>query len=304
MQSRLFLLFSIVLLVFQQTCMARPVAKKSNETSLVPSLSGSSSMKGKYFDRVVIIVMENQDYGVAYKNKFLQGLNKEYGNGIMLTNYLATTHPSQPNYIAMISGSTKGTKEDDESNIDRKTIVDLLEAKGISWKTYQEDYPGNCNKKMDIDKYARKHNPFMSFKNISTNKKRCAKIVNSKQLDKDISSNSVPQFVFYTPNIDNDAHDTDMKFGSNWLKKFLSKRINQKAFNENTMFVLTFDEDDGASDNNKVLTVLFGPDFHPKSKSNKDNTKYTHYSLLKTIEDNWDLGDLGQNDKKANIIKL
>lgn len=42
----------------------------------------------------------------------------------------------------MISGSTKGTKEDDESNINRKTIVDLLEAKGISWKTYQEDYPG------------------------------------------------------------------------------------------------------------------------------------------------------------------
>jgi phospholipase C len=42
----------------------------------------------------------------------------------------------------MISGSTEGTKENDESNIDRKTIVDLLEAKGISWKTYQEDYPG------------------------------------------------------------------------------------------------------------------------------------------------------------------
>ena len=101
----------------------------------------------------------------------------------------------------MISGSTKGTKEDDESNIDRKNIVDLLEAKGISWKTYQEDYPGNCNKKMDIDKYARKHNPFMSFKNISTNKKRCAKIVNSKQLDKDIASNKVPQFVFYTPDV-------------------------------------------------------------------------------------------------------
>ena len=77
-----------------------------------------------------------------------------------------------------------------------------------------------------------------------------------------------------------------MKFGSKWLKKFLSSRIKQKAFNENTMFVLTFDEDDGASDNNKVLTVLFGPDFHPTSKSKTDKTKYTHYSLLKTIEDN------------------
>ncbi|RCI01838.1 hypothetical protein CU098_000446, partial [Rhizopus stolonifer] len=225
-------------------------------------------------------------------------------NGILLTNYLATTHPSQPNYIALISGSTKGTNEDDKSNINRKTIVDLLEAKGVSWKTYQEDYPGNCNKKMDIDKYARKHNPFISFKNIQNNKSRCSKIVNSNQLDKDIEKNTVPQFVFYTPNIDNDAHDTNMKFGSNWLKKFLRKRINKSAFSKNTMFVLTFDEDDGASDNNKVLTVLFGPDFHPSSKQKKDNTKYTHYSLLKTIEDNWGLGDLGQNDKKANLIKL
>jgi hypothetical protein len=76
-----------------------------------------------------------------------------------------------------------------------------LEKKDISWKSYQEDYPGGCNKEMDIGLYARKHNPFMSFTNISKDKKRCAKIVNSKQLDKDIARNSVPQFVFYTPNV-------------------------------------------------------------------------------------------------------
>lgn len=158
---------------------------------------------------------------------------------------------------------------------------------------------------MDIKGYARKHNPFISFKNIQNNKSRCAKIVNSKQLDKDIKSNSVPQFVFYTPNvrilcfdyfiqgffffflqIDNDAHDTNMAYGSRWLKKLLSTRIKQKAFNKNTMFVVTFDEDDGASDNNKVLTILFGPDFHPSSNKKKDSTKYNHYSLLRTIEDN------------------
>ncbi|KAI9251735.1 hypothetical protein BY458DRAFT_444119 [Sporodiniella umbellata] len=156
--------------------------------------------KGKYFDRIVIIVFENQDYGVAAKDRYLSRLTSKY-KGVALTNYLATTHPSQPNYIALISGSTKGTNQDDESNIDRRTIVDLLEAKGISWKTYQEDYPGNCNKKMDIKGYARKHNPFISFKNIQKNKARCAKVVNSKVLDQDIKTNNVPQFVFYTPNV-------------------------------------------------------------------------------------------------------
>lgn len=103
--------------------------------------------------------------------------------------------------IAMISGSTKGTKEDDESNFDRDTIVDLLEKKQILWKTYQEDYPGGCNSHMDIDNYARKHNPFISFKNIRNNKKRCANIVNADQLDKDIKDDKVPQYVYYTPNV-------------------------------------------------------------------------------------------------------
>ncbi|KAI8975522.1 phosphoesterase family-domain-containing protein [Mycotypha africana] len=284
---------------------AKPVKKVLEEADNPNSSTSTKNIvKGKYFDRVVIIVMENQNYDVAYKNKFIKNLNKEYGNGILLTNYLATTHPSQPNYIALISGSTRGTNEDDESNIDRKNLVDLLEKRGVSWKTYQEDYPGNCNKKMDINKYARKHNPFISFKNIQTNKRRCSKIVNSSQLDKDISNNAVPQFVFYTPNIDNDAHDTDMAFGSRWLKRFLASRIKERAFNENTMFVLTFDEDDGASDDNRVLTVLFGPDFHHKIISGTDKTKYTHYSLLRTIEDNWDLGDLGQHDKNAKLISL
>ncbi|RCH92299.1 hypothetical protein CU097_009720 [Rhizopus azygosporus] len=262
-----------------------------------------ASTKGKYFDRVVIIIFENQDYKVAAKNKYLSTLTSKY-KGFTLTNYLATTHPSQPNYIALISGSTKGTNEDDESNINRKTIVDLLEAKGISWKTYQENYPGGCNKEMDIGPYARKHNPFISFQNIQKNKSRCAKIVNSKQLDKDIKSNSVPQFVFYTPNLNNDAHDTNMGYASKWLKKFLTSRINEKAFSENTMFVVTFDEDDGGSDDNKVMTILFGPDFHPSSNKKTDHTKYNHYSLLRTIEDNWNLGDLGQNDKKAKVIKI
>ncbi|KAI9475901.1 MAG: phosphoesterase family-domain-containing protein [Benjaminiella poitrasii] len=260
--------------------------------------------KGKYFDRVVIIIMENQDYNVAYRNKFLKSLNQYYNNGILLTNYLAVTHPSQPNYIALTSGSIEGVDENEESNIGRNNIVDLLEAKGVSWKTYQEGYSGNCNKKMEIDKYARRHNPFISYKNIQSSKARCAKIVNARQLDSDIATNSVPQFVFYTPNVNNDAHDTDVDFGSNWLSKFLSSRIKHESFNKNTMFVLTFDEDEGDSDDNHVLTVLFGPDFHPSNRLKKDSTEYNHYSLLKTIEDNWALGNLGKNDKKANLIRL
>ncbi|CAO3596970.1 unnamed protein product [Absidia cylindrospora] len=285
-------LLSVLLL-----CMCSTLSVLGAEKN-VTSTSSSSIVPGQFFDRVVIFIFENQDYSKVMKNKYFASLPKRH-NGVLLTHYLATTHPSQPNYIALISGDTKGTKEDDKSNIKRQTIVDLLEKKKISWKSYQEDYPGGCDKRMDIKNYARKHNPFMSFVNISENKKRCANIVNSKQLDEDIKNNQVPQFVFYTPNLKNDAHDTNIKYASKWFKKYLEKRINNKAFNKNTMFAVTFDEDDGGTDNNKVYTALFGPDFHRKKNSKTDNKKYNHYSLLRTIEDNWELGTLKQKDKTA-----
>jgi phospholipase C len=91
--------------------------------------------------------------------------------------------------------------DDDKVTIDRESIIDLLERKNISWKSYQQDYPGGCETKMRIGKYARKHNPFISFKNIQTNPERCAKIVNADELDEDIKNDTVPQYVFYTPNV-------------------------------------------------------------------------------------------------------
>jgi hypothetical protein len=63
--------------------------------------------------------------------------------GKLLTNYLAITHPSQPNYVAAVGGSTHGITSDSFKRISSssKTIVDLLEAKGVSWSLYQEDMP-------------------------------------------------------------------------------------------------------------------------------------------------------------------
>ncbi|KAI7850904.1 phosphoesterase family-domain-containing protein [Circinella umbellata] len=275
----------------------------NNDDNTVTSSGDSGLVPGKYFDRVVIIIFENKDFETAMKNKYLKSLPSKH-NGVLLTNYRGTSHPSQPNYIAMISGSTDGTDEDDESNIDRKTIVDLLESKDITWKSYQEDYPGGCNKEMDIDNYARKHNPFISFKNIQKDKKRCANIVNAKELDNDIENNKVPQYVFYTPDINNDAHDKNMAFGARWLKKFLEPRIKKPAFSENTMFVITFDEDDSNTKKNHVYTALIGPNWKNAPKTKKDKAQYDHYSLLRTIEDNWDLGDLDKKDKKAKPFDL
>ncbi|ORX57666.1 hypothetical protein DM01DRAFT_1284326 [Hesseltinella vesiculosa] len=253
---------------------------------------------GRYFDRVVIFVFENENYANVHADPYFGSLASTHN--VELTNYYATTHPSQPNYISMITGSTDGVFFDFNSNIDGDSIVDLLEAKGISWKSYQQAYPGNCDTSSSIGTYYRKHNPFISMTNIQSNATRCANIVNADQLDADIRNKLVPQFVFFTPDINNDGHNTNLTVASNWFQSYLEPRIKLDNFTENTMFISTWDEAEDYVGPNQVQTVLFGPSFHlTPSLTDSSNNRYDHYSILKTIEENWDLGSLGENDVGA-----
>ena len=92
----------------------------------------------------------------------------------------------------------------------------------MTWKSYQENYPkensgtGNCfiAQYSTDKKYYRKHNPFMTFDNIRNNPNRCKNIVSSDQLDLDIASGNLPNLMYYTPNIDNDAHNTGLDYAN------------------------------------------------------------------------------------------
>jgi len=63
--------------------------------------------------------------------------------GISLVNYYGVAHPSQPNYAAAVGGSQNRVISGATSVISSRveTLVDRLEAKGISWGLYQEDLP-------------------------------------------------------------------------------------------------------------------------------------------------------------------
>jgi hypothetical protein len=259
-------------------------------TSIAVPISG-----GKWFDRIVVITLENTSQSSAASQPYLGSLKS---SGLYLSDYHAITHPSQPNYIAQIYGSTAYVKDDNNHDVSGQSLVELLETKRISWKSYQENYPGGCfTGAASRDKYyRRKHNPFMSMTSVQNNATLCAKNVNADELDADIAANSVPQLVYYTPNMDNDGHDTSVSTASKWLESFLKPRLAKPAFSARTLVVVTFDEDDHSGDNT-VYTVLLGDVVKNKGKS--DDGAFTHYSLLKTIEDNWALGNLGRNDASA-----
>src|ERR1700737_3692019 len=116
---------------------------------------------GKHFDRVLIIVLENQDYVSAMSNEFLAKLATK---GTSFTNFKNPYPPSYPNYLAMIAGSYFGTRSDHQMSFpddpEHRTIGDLLD-----WKNYAENYPSGVQPYLDASKgkYHRKHVPFLSF---------------------------------------------------------------------------------------------------------------------------------------------
>lgn len=248
------------------------------------------------FEKVFIIVLENTDYPQAMAQSYLKNLA---GKGANLTNFFAITHPSYPNYLALTAGSTFGITDDGQTDLDKTNIVDLLETKGISWKVYVEQYPDNpCYKGIISNGYVRKHTPMLSFVDVQNSPARCAKIVPSKQLAQDVAANNLPQYSLYIPDLDNDGHDTGVAYASKWLQGFLTPLQDNKNFSAGTAVVVTFDEGLNGS-TNQIYTIFVG---EPVKPGTSNNTRYTHYDLLRTIEDNFKLGNLGREDAKASFI--
>lgn len=268
------------------------------------TLSPTSNIPGKTFDRFVTIWLENTDYSMAAADPNLQYLATQ---GITLTNYLALTHPSQPNYVAAAGGDTHGIWTDSFTRIpsSAKTIVDLLDAKGVSWSEYQEDLPYSgfeadyVNQKNGANDYVRKHNPLVSYDSVTSDLNRLAKIKNFTMFENDLAANKLPQWMFITPNMTNDGHDTSVTTSGQFARNFLTSLLSNPNFLSRTLVLLTFDETENYFIPNKVFSILLGDAIPASAKGTTDNTAYTHYSQLATVERNWGLGNLGLNDVGA-----
>ncbi len=261
--------------------------------------TNSAQNSGPRFTRVMTIVLENADYEDALKQPFLASLARR---GALLTRFYAEAHPSQPNYIALVSGSTHGVGDDQDLTIDVRHVGDLLEAKGLQWKVYAEHYPGGCFLGAKADGYVRKHAPFLSFVNVQSDPGRCARIVAASTLAQDIRAGTLPDYSLYVPDSRNNGHNTSVSYADDWLSTTIGPLLQDPRFTTGLLLVVTFDEDEQIwflPSSNHVLTVLFGDAIQPGATSDKE---YNHYSLLRLVEDRFGLGNLGENDATAPAI--
>jgi len=110
--------------------------------------------------------------------------------------------------------------------------------------------------------------------------------------------------MFITPNMQNDGHDTGVTYAGRWLRGWLGPLLANKNFMQNTLVLVTFDENESYPSKNKVWALLLGDAVPKHLVGTTDDHFYTHYSEIATVEANWGLHHLGRWDAGANVYKF
>ena len=262
------------------------------------------------FQYIVIVIFENKEFGSVIGNAKMPYFNALANANALLTSHYAVIHPSLPNYLAMMGGETFDITENcEDCFINAPSLPDFIEQSGRTWKTYQESMPEPCFIGSSL-LYAQKHNPFIYFDPIRLDAERCARsIVPLTQLNDDMAMNSLPNFIFITPNVCHSAHDCKLELADEWLKSLLDALVPAlDSTDQSYLVILTWDEGQGDHSccglpekaGGRIPTVLIS---HQVKRGFKDETPYSHYSILKTIAESWSLPYLGHAaDAETNLI--
>lgn len=119
----------------------------------------------------------------------------------------------------------------------------------------------------------------------------------------DLAAKRLPQYAFLSPNMTNDGHDSSLEFAVTWSHDFLMPLLQEDAMDGKTLILLTFDESEDYGRPNHIVSLLLGSAVPPSLRGTTDTTFYTHYSILSTLEFNWDLPNLGRYDVGANVFQ-
>jgi len=241
---------------------------------------------------VVVVMEENHSYSEIIGSSQAPYINTLASEGALFTNSYGVTHPSEPNYLAIFSGSTQGVTSDacpltfKASNLGNELIVAHKTFTG-----YSEGLPSPGSKVCSSGEYARKHAPWTDFTDL-------ASTVNQPFSAFPTNHANLPKVSFVIPNLLDDMHDGTIQQGDAWLNQHLSGYVNWAKTN-NSLLIVTWDEDDG-SGGNHIATIFVGPMVKP----GKYSEKISHYNVLRTIEAIYGVPYLGKAASVTTITDI
>ena len=339
----------------------------AGQSAIADASSTSASPK-----HIFVIMLENHSQSSVLGDPNAPYINALANEFAVAENYYGVTHPSEPNYVAAISGSNWFVNNDNPANrYDHTNLVDQLEANHKTWAAYMEAMPsaGFLGDTANGGLYASKHNPFVLFTDIRNNPKRLANVKPYSSLASDLAHNKVPDFVWITPDQCNDMHggvsavagfpETPCPYGSTnndandialkqkadaFVKKTVQAIMHSSAWTGNSaIFILTDENDytgatatdgwasaagccdspilppgyqflksDGVTpDGNTWAGGMYGGGLVPAvvvttngKRHFKGSQAFNHYSLLRTIEQAWNLGYLANASDAVQVHSL
>ncbi|WP_433202316.1 alkaline phosphatase family protein [Dactylosporangium sp. CS-047395] len=248
-----------------------------------PKRAPSPAASGVRPGHVVVAVFENKSYVQLAGNPDAPYFNELMARAAVFTDAHGVAHPSQPNYLALFSGSTQGVT-DDQCPVRAGAAANLaqqLQAAGLTFGGYSEGLPSPGYRGCSSGRYAAKHNPWADFDTVpgAANQPYSAWPADPARL---------PTVAFVIPDLCNDMHDCGVATGDAWARAHLDPYARWAAGHDSWLIV-TFDEDDGSA-GNRILTLVTGAGITPGPRSGRVD----HYAVLRTIGDRYGLPPLGR----------
>lgn len=223
--------------------------------------------------KVLTIMEENHSFAQMVAGMpYLWSLGRKYGYA---TKWTSISHPSLPNYLAIVAGSTFGITDDRNPaahQIKANTVFGQALNAGLTAKTYNESMPANCYL-TNSNSYAVRHNPWTYF---TPSRTRCQnRDTPSSSLLTDAANNGLPAAGMVTPNLYHDAHNGSLAAADGWLLARLPTILASTDFTSGRLaVVITTDESSARS---SVLTVVLDANLAGKVVT----TPLNHYSLTR-----------------------
>ena len=272
---------------------APPVTREPGTASAPPGASTGRQASGLPGPpaHTVIVVMENHGYGQVIGSPQAPYLNGLARQGALFTDSRAITHPSEPNYLALFSGSTQGIGDDScPHQFSAPSLGSELIAAGRTFAGYSEGLPAAGSFVCGSGKYARKHVPWTNFRTVPA--------ADNQPWTSFPAGNfaRLPTVSFVIPNLCDDMHDCPVATGDAWVRAHLSGYASW-AMTHHSLLIVTWDENDD-SPGNQIPTIVAGQPVRP----GRYGQPITHYSVLRTLEALYRLPLLG-HAATASVIR-
>ncbi len=288
-------------------------------------------------DHVVVVIEEDRFAGAVGDSANLPYFNSLVSSALVYTNAHGVAHPSEPNYLALYSGSTQGVTDNNTNhnfngtaNLASQLNSTKFNGQYMSFRGYSENLPANGdttttkagdpnNHSAPPDLYLRNYNPMAMFNNVGTrNGVAVANSAVNLRFDQFPTTSagftSMANVSFVIPNNLHNSHGSNeqppfatdpgvynqLRQGADtWLQNNINSYL-QWATTHNSLLIIASDEEETDSRPTTTITTLVTGD--PRLFVTGTNaTSINHFNLVRTLEDMYGLSYLGNAASASDL---